>query len=183
MKLVLMIVGALVALVLVVFIVGALLPRDHVARSSIVLRAPADSVWRVVRDIGGVTSWWPDVRSSQRAADSTGREIWAQKAGGFDMRFIVTADEPPQRLVMTIDATPDAPFGGKWTYEVTSADGGTRVSVTEAGFVNNPLFRFMSRFVMGYYSTQDKYLRALARKFGESAEPVHATIPEPPASN
>ena len=182
MKVVLIVVGILVALIAIVFIVGALLPRDHVAGSSIVVSQPADIVWRAVRDIGGVTAWWPDVSSSQRVADSAGREVWEQKASGFTMRLIVTEDAPPRRLVMTIDAGADAPFGGKWTYEITPTDGGTRVSVTEAGYVSNPLFRFMSRFVMGYYSTQDKYLRALARKFGSNAEPVHATLPPVAAS-
>ena len=183
MNVLLIVVGALVALVFVVYVAGAMLPRDHVAGSSIVLRQPADSVWRTVRDIGGITAWWPDVSSSQRVADSAGREVWEQKASGFTMRLIVTEDMPPRRLVMTIDATADAAFGGKWTYELTPADGGTRVSVTEAGYVSNPLFRFMSRFVMGYYSTQDKYLRALARKFGSEAQPVHATLPPVAESN
>lgn len=183
MKIVLIILGALVALVVIVFVVGALLPRDHVAGSSIVISQPADTVWRTVRDIGGVTAWWPDVSSSQRVDDSAGREVWEQKASGFTMRLIVTEDEPPRRLVMTIDATADAAFGGTWTYEIAPADGGTRVSVTEAGYVSNPLFRFMSRFVMGHYSTQDKYLRSLAQKFGSDAKPVHATIPPLAPSN
>ena len=182
MRIVLITVGALIALVMIAFVVGMLLPRDHVAGSSIVVPQPADTVWRTVRDIGGVTAWWSDVSSSQRVADSAGREVWEQKASGFTMRLIVTEDVPPRRLVMTIDTTADAAFGGTWTYEITPADGGTRVSVTEAGYVSNPLFRFMSRFVMGYYSTQDKYLRALARKFGSAAEPVHATLPPVAAS-
>lgn len=175
MKWVLVVVGGLVALVVIVLVVGALLPRDHVAGSSVVLRQPADSVWRAVRDMAGVASWWPEVVSSQRVADSAGREIWEQKLkNGFSMRLIVTEDVPPRRLVMTIDARPDAPFGGTWTYELSPADGGTRLAVTEAGYVNNPLFRFMSRFVFGYYATQDGYLRALGKKLGADVQPVHS---------
>ena len=174
MKWVLVIVGGLVALVVIVLVVGALLPRDHVAGSSVVLRQPADSVWRAVRDVAGVTSWWPDVVSSQRVADSAGREIWEQKLkNGFAMRLIVTEDVPPRRLVMTIDASADAPFGGRWTYELSPADGGTRLAVTEAGYVNNPLFRVMSRFVFGYHATQDGYLKALGKKLGADVQPVH----------
>lgn len=183
MKVVLIIVGALVALVILVYVVGALLPRDHVAGSAIVVPQPADTVWRTVRDIGAMPTWWPDVTSSQRVSDAAGREVWEQKASGFTMRLIVTEDVPPRRLVMTIDAAADAPFGGKWTYEVTPGDGATRVSVTEAGYVTNPLFRFMAKFVFGYYATQDKYLRALAMKLGASAEPVHATNAAVGASN
>lgn len=174
MRIALIVVGVLVALVLVVLVVGSLLPRNHVAGSSIVLRQPPDTVWRTVRDIAGVPKWWLEVQTSQRAADSAGREIWEQKfRNGFSMRFIVAEDTPPRRLVMTIDAAADAPFGGTWTYDVTPAAGGTQLSVTESGYVNNALFRFMSKFVMGHYATQDKYLRALARRFGEAVEPVH----------
>lgn len=179
MKWVLIIVGVLVALGVVVFVVGVLLPRDHVAGSSVVLRQPADAVWRTVRDMSGITSWWPEVLSSQRLADSAGREIWEQKLkNGFAMRLIVTEDVPPRRLVMTIDAPPDAPFGGTWTYEVSAVAGGTRLAVTEAGYVNNPLFRFMSTFVFGHHATQDGYLRALGKKLGADVQPVHQ--PQPP---
>jgi uncharacterized protein YndB with AHSA1/START domain len=176
MKIVLMVLGVLIGLALVVLLVGAILPRDHIAGSSTVLRQPADSVWHTVRDMSGLPNWWTEVLSSRRVADSAGREVWEQKVkGGFEMRLIVTEDTPPHRMVMAIDAAPDAPFGGTWTYDVTPADGGTRVSVTEAGYVNNALYRFMSQFVMGHYATQDKYLRALGTRFGETVEPVHAT--------
>jgi uncharacterized protein YndB with AHSA1/START domain len=174
MKWLLVIGGVLLALVIIVFAVGAMLPRDHVAGSSVVLHQPADTVWRVVRDMAGVTAWWSDVTSSQRVADSAGREVWEQKLkNGFSMRLIVTDDAPPRRLVTTIDAPPDAPFGGTWTYEVSAAEGGARVAVTEAGYVNNPLFRFMSRFVFGHHATQDGYLKALGKHFGETVQPMH----------
>lgn len=174
MKWVLMAAAVLLGLIVVVFIVGSLLPRDHVAGSTVVLRQPPDTVWRVVRDQGALPSWWSEVTSSQRQTNSAGREIWDQKMkNGFAMRLIVTEDAPPQRLVMTIDASDDAPFGGKWTYEVSAQDGGSRLTVTEAGYVNNPLFRFMSRFLFGHHATQDKFLKALGRKYGEDVTPVH----------
>jgi hypothetical protein len=164
--------GALVAIVLIVFVLGALVPREHVARSSALLGQPRDTVWRTVRDLAGVATWWPEVVASQRAADA--REIWEQKLkNGFTMRLIVTEDVAPSRLVTTIDAPADAPFGGTWTYELAAQGGGTRVTITERGSINNALFRFMSKFVFGYYSTQDKYLKALGRRFGEAVQPQH----------
>lgn len=174
MKWVLIVVVALVVLGLVAFVVGSLLPRDHVAGSSIILRQPADTVWRTVRDIGGVTGWWAEVTSSQRVGDNAGREIWEQKLkNGFSMRLIVTEDTPPRRLIMTIDAAHDAPFGGTWTYEVSPVEGGTRLAVTEAGYVNNALFRFMSKFIFGHHATQDGYLKAFGKQLGENVRPVH----------
>jgi hypothetical protein len=50
------------------------------------------------------------------------------------------------------------PFGGKWTYELTPSGTGTMLRITEDGEVYNPVFRFVSRFVMGHTATMDKYL-------------------------
>jgi len=60
--------------------------------------------------------------------------------------------------VTQIESPPGAPFGGKWTYEIALVEGGSRVSVTEQGWIANPIFRFMSRVVFGYYGTLDGYL-------------------------
>jgi hypothetical protein len=172
MKWLLIVAGGLLAVVVLVFLVGALLPREHVAGSAVMIRQPRDTVWRTVRDLAAVPAWWREVASSQRSADSAGREVWEQKLkNGFTMRLIVTAETPPGRLLTTIDAPADAPFGGTWTYELTDVDGGTRVVVTERGYINNPLFRFMSRFLFGYHATQEGYLRALGAKLGEPVEP------------
>ena len=68
-----------------------------------------------------------------------------------------------------------AAFGGTWTYELLADGGGvTHVSVTETGWIGNPVFRFMSRFLFGYYGSLDKYVRALAQRFGETVEPTHS---------
>jgi len=176
MKVVLIVGIVLFAIVGVVFVIGLLIPRDHVASSSITLRQPRDTVWRAVRDLSGVTSWWTAVASSQRSQDSAGREVWDQKMkNGFVMRFIVTEDKPPERLVMAIDAPATAPFGGTWTYEVAAADGGSRVTVTERGYINTAPFRFMARFIFGYHGTMDGYLKAMGKKFGEDVQPSHGS--------
>ena len=59
------------------------------------------------------------------------------------------------------------PFGGSWTYEI--APGVTRdlttLRITENGEVYNPVFRFVSKFVMGHSATIDKYLAAVATRY------------------
>jgi hypothetical protein len=62
-------------------------------------------------------------------------------------------------------ADPHLPFGGTWTYEVAPAvGGGSTLTITENGEVYNLVFRFISRFVMGYTATIDRYLEALRKK-------------------
>lgn len=175
MKWILIAVGSLVGLVALMALVGALIPRNHLATSTVTLHQPPDSVWKVVRDMGGVTAWWPEVKEAVRLPDRDGREAWRQKVGGFDMPLVVTESEAPRRLVTRIDSPEGSAFGGTWTYELAPADGGgTRISVTEAGWIGNPIFRFLSRVVFGYYGTLDGYVKSLGRKFGEEVRPLHS---------
>ena len=61
------------------------------------------------------------------------------------MTFVIDADAPPRRLVTRIEATPGTPFGGTWTFEITPDGTGSRVTVTERGWIANPIFRFRAR--------------------------------------
>lgn len=172
MKWVVIVLVVLVGLPALMALVGTLLPRDHVAGATIVVRQPADRVWAVVRDIGAMPQWWPELRSSERTAGPEGEEHWKQVSGGGTITIAIDSAEPPRRLVTRIESPPGAPFGGSWTYEIAAVPEGSRVTVTEHGWIANPLFRFLSRFVFGYYRTQESYLRALGRNFGETVQPV-----------
>jgi hypothetical protein len=43
--------------------------------------------------------------------------------------------------------------------------GGSELRISENGEIYNVIFRFVSRFVLGYTSTMDTYLRDLGAKF------------------
>jgi uncharacterized membrane protein len=167
-------IGGLLALVIIATAVGAMLPRDHVASSTIALRQPQDSVWRVVRDFAGLPSWWKDLTTSVRLPDADGRERWRQESTMGPMALEIVEDQPPSRLVTRILPPENAAsFGGTWTYEVAAADGQAQVTVTEQGWVANPLLRFVARTMFGPHTTMDSYLKALGGRFGEAVEPVH----------
>jgi uncharacterized protein YndB with AHSA1/START domain len=174
MKWVLIIFAAIAGLIALMALVGAFTPRDHRATSTITLRQPPDSVWRAIREFGNIPTWWSDWRESVRLPDKDGHEAWRQRVGGFDMPILVLESQAPRRLVTQIDALPGASFGGTWTYALTTEGGGTRISITEAGWITNPIFRFLSRFVFGYYGSLDGYLRALAKHYGGTAAPKHS---------
>jgi uncharacterized protein YndB with AHSA1/START domain len=174
MKWVLIVIGGLAALVVLMALIGAFVSRDHRATSTISLRQAPDGVWKVVRDIGGAPAWFSAMEKSERLPDRDGREVWHQKMSGFDVPIIVLESAPPGRLVTQIDPAAGGAFGGTWTYELAPDSTGTRISVTEAGWISNPIFRFMSRFLFGYYGALDKYLRALGTRFGETVHPTHS---------
>ena len=174
MKWVLIVLGGFVGLIALMALIGASVSRDHRATSSVMLRQPPDSVWKVVRDLGNITAWWPAMEKTERLPDRDGHEVWRQKMSGFDVPIIVMESASPRRLVTQIDPTAGGAFGGTWTYELAPDSGGTRISVTEAGWISNPVFRFMSRFLFGYYGSLDKYLKALGSRFGETVQPTHS---------
>ncbi len=171
-KKILIVLGVLAALTLLMAGVGYTLPREHTATSSILLQAPQERVWSVVRDPGALLGTWPELEQSTRLPDRGGIEVWQQRADGFDLTLLVEQAVPPSRLVTRIDAPADADFGGTWTYQLDREGNGTRVRVTEEGWVSNPLFRLMMR-AMGPHRTLDGYLTALGAKLGERVTPTH----------
>ncbi len=150
---------------------GNSLPREHVVASRIVLPQRIDQVWAVVRDPTPLVRVWPDLTRFTRTSDGSGREVWEQTVDGFSMRLIVTQSREPTRLVTTIDAAPDAAFGGRWTYDLRPATGGTQLTVTEAGWIANPFYRVMGR-IFGLHSSIEGYLKGVAQHFTEGARPV-----------
>jgi len=174
MKWVLIALGVLAGLVALMALMGAFVAREHRVTSTISLQQPIDSVWTVVRDLGGVPSWWPEIKESVRQPDRSGQEVWRQKMSGFDVPLIVIEATAPSKLVTQIDTSAGGAFGGTWTYLLTPDGGGTKISVTEAGWIGNPIFRFLSRFVFGYYGSLDGYLKALGKRFGTEVQPVHS---------
>ena len=50
-------------------------------------------------------------------------------------------------------------------------DTGSRRIISEEGEVYDPFIRLVWRFIRGHRKTLEAYLRDLARKFGEEAEP------------
>jgi len=154
--------------------IGALLPRDHVASSAITLRQAPDSVWHVVRDFAGQPFWWKDVRGVVRLPDVGGRERWRQEYTSGPMALEIVEDQPPRRLVTRIVPSDNAAsYGGTWTFEVAATDGQSQVTVTEEGWVANPLLRLVARTMLGPHTTMDSYLTALGRRFGQEVEPGH----------
>lgn len=151
---------------------GASLPREHVAASRIVLAAPVDQVWPVVRNPAALVGTWSDLTDAERVNDPSGRETWVQTVDGFTMRLQITEASPPRRMVTTVVADAQAPFGGSWTYELVPAQGGgTVVTITEHGWIRSPLYRVMGR-MFGLHGSIDGYLKALGTHLSEGVRPV-----------
>lgn len=171
MKWILIVVGVVVALVALVMVIGTTLPQNHSASRSTHLSAPPDTVWRLITDVEGYPAWRSDVDSVERLQSPSGSMTWREISGGDRITLEAVTVEPPSHLVARI-ADKGLPFGGSWDYRLEPDGSGTRITITENGEVYNPVFRFVSRYVMGHTATIDKYLKNLAAKTGDAYSPA-----------
>jgi uncharacterized protein YndB with AHSA1/START domain len=157
------------------FFYGRGLPRESTARSSIVLTARPDSVFRVVRAIDGYPAWWTDVKSV-RPLRGKRRESWEQNMGADGLVAVeVTQSIPPRKVQLrVINAEGDAPrqWGGTLTMEVIENSAGTEVRLEEERFVESPFVRIFFK-LRGSHRTVDSFLSSLGAAFGETVTPRH----------
>lgn len=152
--------GGTAALALVVFLVGLFLPVRHsVTVMREVAGTPAE-VWEVITGVETFAEWRPGVERAERLEPIGGWPAWREEGPEGPLTFVVAAVEPERTLVTEI-VDEGLPFGGRWTYLLEPTSTGTRLSITEDGFVYNPIYRFVSRFFLGYTSTVEAYLDAL----------------------
>ena len=141
MKWILIALVVMAAAVAVIAAIGATLPRNHVASRSLALRRPPEEVWPAI--------------------------MQATAASGVPVD--VVESDPPRRQVTRVKDT-EKMFGGTWTITITPSPTGSTLTITEDGWVGNPIFRFVSRFVMGHHATMDGMLKQVAKRFGEQPE-------------
>jgi hypothetical protein len=145
----------------IVYGVGAMLPRAHVARVDAVVPAPPEVAAALIRDVEAQPHWRSGVRSIEVLERGAGRLRYVEH-GDEDIAFEFREETQGRRFRSTI-AEPSLPFGGAWRIELQPEGAGTRVSIEERGEVRDPLYRFFARFVFGHEATIRTYLADLER--------------------
>jgi hypothetical protein len=142
----------------IVVLIGAALPKEHVASRKILLRASPDEVFAL---IAGPSDW----RGLKYELLTESPLRWRETDSSGDAITYERMETSPSKRIVNRIADPKLPFGGSWTYEIVPSGSGTELTITEHGEVYNPLFRFVSRFIMGHTATIEKYQRDLAAHF------------------
>jgi hypothetical protein len=158
-----------VAIVAIVVGVGALLPVAHVATVRAEFDAPADRIFEVISDIRAQPEWRSSVQRIEPMEAHDGRPAWREISKTGPLPMELTESDPPRRMVTTI-LSEGMPFGGRWIFEVDPTPAGAALTITEEGEVYNPVFRFVSRFIMGHHGTATTYLRDLGRRLGQEVD-------------
>ena len=166
MRYILIAIGVLVALLVCVALVGWALPKHHHVTVKRAYRATPPALFALISDVRGYPSWRTGLTKVEVLSEGGGPPRWREttKSGG-PITYAVEESVPERKLVGRIADT-NLPFGGRWTYELTPiGPGETTLAITEDGDVYNPIFRFVSRFVMGHTATIERYLDDVEKRF------------------
>jgi hypothetical protein len=155
--------GALLFVIAVMAVVGAMLPQSHRATRRARYRQRPEAIYAV---IAGPPEWRSDIKSFGALPDG---KWWEQDSHGNKITYELVEDRSPTRRVVRI-ADKKLPFGGIWTLDIAPEGDGSSLRITEDGEVYNVFFRFLSRFVFGHTGTIETHLRDLGRKFGETVQ-------------
>jgi uncharacterized protein YndB with AHSA1/START domain len=169
MKLALMIVLGLVAMVVLavlgLYVAGSQMPREHHSQITVTLRASRAEVWDLLTDYRAMPHWWPAVKAVRMEKLADGTELtWNQDRHGQKIPFRTVESRPKEKLVRAI-ATDQLPYGGTWTYDLSETGAGfTRLTLSEDGYINPPIFRAMANWFIGLDRTQRDFLDNLQRQ-------------------
>jgi hypothetical protein len=160
----------LLALVAMMGIAGSFVAREHESIVAAEFPERPEQIWPRVADIPQWPTWNKLVRRVEPLPSEDGRPTWlvVDRSGSFPTAVIESTPPGPNApgTLITRIAGPKLPFSGTWIWEVAPVEGGSRVTIAERGEVGSPVFRFLSRFVLGYTSTAELYLIHLAQGFG-----------------
>lgn len=164
------IVIVLVVLVAGVFIIGALLPEEHHASRTLITKQAPQTIWDTINDHANEPQWRSDVANVTSLGERQGKPVWQENyKDGNKVTLITTEYKPPTRMVRELTDL-DGPFSGRWEIDIVPTPEGSKITITEIGKVSNPLFRFVSKFIIGHTTFMERYLKGLAGKFGEQPQ-------------
>ena len=157
---------ALGGFLILITLIGYLLPKEHTATREARFHQPPEVIWKAITGIDDMPAWRQGLKSVKHLPDVNGLPAWQETLETGSMPYETTLSKPPSKLIVRI-ADPKLPFGGTWTYEITAVPSGSVLRIREDGEIYNPIFRVISRFLLGYTATMETYLTSLAKKLGE----------------
>jgi uncharacterized protein YndB with AHSA1/START domain len=165
MKIALYVAAGAVLLVVIVAVIGAMLPVKHHATRRARFQVAPDALYSV---LAGPPDWRTGVKAFGLLPDENGHKRWWEEDTHHQKITYELIDAQPARRLQTRIATPNLPFGGTWTFDISSSDqGAADLRITEDGEVYNVIFRFMARYIFGHHASIETYLKDLGVKFNQ----------------
>lgn len=162
------VIASVAFLALAIVVTGYLLPEKHSASVRAHYTTAPQELYNAIVDVESGAQWRTGLDSVQVLASEPLR--WREFASWGNLTMVMDEATSPSRVVSRI-ADQGEGFGGIWTYQIVPDATGATVTITEDGEVYNPLFRFMSKFVIGHYKSLETYAADLGRKFNQTVVP------------
>ena len=157
-------------------LIGAFLPKTHVAASRQRLDAPVSEVWEAVTNFTDYPNWRPGLARVEAGPIIDGQPSWYEYcAPKIKVQLQIVESEPYMRLVTRLVGK-ELPIFGAWEYRFAEDDGGTILSIIEKDKVYNPLLRLFTRLVFPHHAAMDVFLISLARHCGGKSNPQHLSV-------
>lgn len=154
-----------VFLVLVVaYAIGRTLPEHHVAEGREVIAASVEQVVARIRDVAAYATWRSGIDSVVLEQSINEAVRYRERSGGEEMALALYERAPGRFESVIVDQS--LPFGGRWLIELEPVNGDdTEIRIREEGIIRAPLFRTISRYVIGHEATLETYLADLKASF------------------
>lgn len=135
---------------------GLLIAREHVASVTGIVAAPPDKVFARIDQVTDYPQWRTGTTAARRVTEHTASERYEEVSSFGPIQYdIVERTAPTRRVTRIVDG---GGFGGTWTFELQAVPEGTRITITEAGYIDSPVFRLMGKWVFGFDKTLKGYL-------------------------
>lgn len=144
--------------------IGYALPMKHTATRALDIPAPVDSVFALISTPTNFPTWRSHVARVENVVRPDGVPSYREIGKDGAILYVVVASRQNSQLVTRI-ADDKLPFGGTWTFDLNVRGDTTELRITEDGEVYNPVYRFVSRFVLGHHASIETYLGDVARRF------------------
>lgn len=161
MKYLLIILGVILLIPAVIWIMGMTLPQSHSISISQQFDASPEEIYMIITDIRSFPEWRSNVEQVEFLNENEEHPVWREGYSDEDpLSFRMIGKTQNQSITVEI-ADENLPFSGQWTYTIEPQKEGARLTITENGEVYNPIFRFVSAYIIGHDSTIKQYMSDL----------------------
>lgn len=156
----------LVGLVIFLFgllgVLGSRLPKTHIASTTVEIAASREAVFAVCTDPTTHPKWAQGVEQVLALEARDGKPCFEWRMGRNRFITVTTSMQVPSICEWTIDDNAKF-FSGSWKYELSSAPGGCKVTLTETGTIPAAIPRAIIHYVVGEDFNTKRNLTALKR--------------------
>jgi hypothetical protein len=150
-----------VVLFAVSYVAGMLVSREHEASASAVINKAPVELFARIDNVVNYPTWRTGTTAARKLDSQAGVDRFEEVTGFGPIQYdVILRESPSKRVTRIVDG---GGFGGTWTFDLVQEAGGTRVTITERGYIDSPIFRLMGKWVFGYDRNVRGYLADLQR--------------------